>query len=199
MQREEVHHDLVDVATEGVLVHGLGRADAMHHHVGDVVFADVRQHLVVEKSARDVVDEVGAFVDAGFSDIFPERVDGNQSVGEGLSDGFQDGDDALHFLALGGNGVVGPCGTTADVDEVGAVGNHLFAMVQGLARLVETPTVGKRVRRDVKDAHDGRAVEKYGFVLSIEFQHGAFLAKLHIFLKMASDAHFCVLGKNNTP
>ena len=34
--------------------------------------------------------------------------------------------------------------------------------------------------------------------MSIEFQHGAFLAKLQIFLKMASDGHFCAFGKNNT-
>ena len=54
----------MDIAVQLILVHRLGSARAMHQHVGDVVFADVRQHLRVEEPARDVVDDVGAFVHA---------------------------------------------------------------------------------------------------------------------------------------
>ena len=126
-------------------------------------------------------DEVGAFVDAGFGYVFPECVDGNQGFGEGLSDGFQNGDDALHFLTFCGDGVVRSRGAATNVDEVGTVGNHLLAVLQGLVHLVESATVGKRVGCHVQDAHEGRTVENEGFIMNTNLKHHSFLAKLHFF------------------
>ena len=39
---EKIQHGLVDVATKVVLMHGLRRAHAVHHHVGDMVLAYIR-------------------------------------------------------------------------------------------------------------------------------------------------------------
>ena len=118
----------MNVAVKRVLVHGLGRAYAMHHHIGYMVLTDIGQHFLVKQSARDVVDEVGAFVHASIGNVFPERVDGNEHLGEGRPNGFQDGDNASHLFAFGGDGVVGPCGAAAYVDEVGTLGNHLLTV-----------------------------------------------------------------------
>ena len=88
---EKVHHSLVNVVAEGVLVHGLRCAYTVHQHIRDVVFADIGQHLRIEEPTRDIVDEVGTFVDASFCYILPKGVDGNEHFREGFSDGFQDG------------------------------------------------------------------------------------------------------------
>ena len=48
---EKVQYGLADVATESILVHGLWRSHTVHHHVGDMVFADEWQHFFIEKSA----------------------------------------------------------------------------------------------------------------------------------------------------
>ena len=146
---EEVEHRLVDVAVQLILVHRLGRAHAMHQHVGDVVLADVRQHLRVEETARDVVDDVGAHVLA-------KGADGDFRFGEMLADGLEHRNDPLEFLLFRSDGIVGPGGASADVDEVGPLFQHLFTMQESRVNGVVFSPVGERVRRDVQDAHDGR-------------------------------------------
>ena len=47
---EKAQHGLVDIAAKRVLVHGFRRAYAVHHHVRDVVLANIGQHLPIEKS-----------------------------------------------------------------------------------------------------------------------------------------------------
>ena len=168
---EKVQHGLVNVAAEGVLMHGFWCPDAVHHHIRNVVFSDVRQHILVKQSARDVVDEIGTFGSAGFGHILSESVDGKQGFGKGRFDSLQDGDDALQFLLFRGDGIVGSCGAAADVDEVGTLGKHLFAVLQCLVHLVVAATVGERVGRHIEDAHDGGAVENEGFIAQIELQH----------------------------
>ena len=42
---------------------------------------------------------------------------------------------------LGGDGVVGSCGAASDIDDVGTVGNQLFAMEQGIIHLVVSSAV----------------------------------------------------------
>ena len=115
-------------AVEAVLMHGLRRTNAVHQDIMDVVLSNVRQHLCVEESAGDVVDEVGAFAHACLGHVFPEGIDGDDGFWELFSDGFQYWDHPLEFLLLGGDGVVGSCGASADVNDVSALCEHLFAV-----------------------------------------------------------------------
>ena len=50
------------------------------------------------------------------------------------------------------------CGLAADVEDVGAVLEHLPAGVHGPCGIEAAAAVGERVRRDVDDAHDERAL-----------------------------------------
>ena len=156
---EEVHHGLVDVAAEAVLVHGLRGAYAVHEHVGDTLLANVGQHVGVEESTRDVVDDVCTLVHGLFGDAFAEGVYGDDRLREFLTDGFQGRNEPFLFLLFGGDGVVGTGGASADVDDVCALFQQFSAVPDSVVNSIVFASVGKRVRRDVKDAHDGRVGE----------------------------------------
>ena len=70
-----------------------------------------------------------------------------------------------------GYGIVRSSGTATDVDEVGTLGKHLFAVLQGLVYLVVTATIGERVGSHIEDAYDGWAVENEGIIAQFELQH----------------------------
>ena len=53
---------------------------------------------------------------------------------------------------------IGPRRFGADVDDVGAFVDHLLGMLEGASRIGKLAAVGERVRGDVEDAHDDRAV-----------------------------------------
>ena len=178
---EEFHDGLVDVALECILVHGLWGSDAMHHHVGNVVLADIRKHVGVKESSGDVVDDGGAFVDAGFCDGFPEGVDRDDDLRELPFKGFQHGDDPFHLFLLGSDAVVWPCGASAEVDDVGTLAEHLFTMLESCIHAVILSPVGERVGRDVEDAHDGREGK-------VHDEKCYFGAKIRLYLKKC---YFC--------
>ena len=125
---EEVHDGLMDVAVKAVLMHGLWCPDAVHQDIGDAVLSDVVQHLCVEESAGDVVDDVGTLAHASLGHVFPEGIDGDDGFRELFSDGFQYRNHPLEFLLFGGDGVVGSGGASSDVDDVSPLREHLFAV-----------------------------------------------------------------------
>lgn len=153
---KEIHDRLMNVATEGVLVHGFRSAHTMHENVWYMVLSDEIQHRSVEKPSRDVVDDVSPQVHAFFRDVFPKGVNGDDRFWEFLADGFKGRDEPFLFLLLCGDGIVGPGGASADVNDVGTLLKQLFAMVERFIHVVVSATVGERVRRDVEDAHNGR-------------------------------------------
>ena len=51
---------------------------------------------------------------------------------------------------------IGPGGFRADVDDVGALGDHAPGLRQRALRRDELPAIGKGIRRDVQHAHHGR-------------------------------------------
>ena len=62
-----------------------------------------------------------------------------------------------HFLGRGDRlRAIGPGGFRADVDDVGALGDHPAGLRAGAVRRQELSAVGKRVRGDVEHAHHGR-------------------------------------------
>ena len=128
----------------------------MHQDQGGAGVCDDRGEIGVVLQATDVVDDRcarghGLPGDRGFVRVDRHR---HATVTRQCCDHRQH---ASQFLA-GVDGLgAGPRRLAANVQNVGAVGNHLQAIVD-CSRGVESPSaVGEGVRRDVDDPHDERA------------------------------------------
>jgi len=112
-------------------------------------------HFRVPEEAADVVDDFGSGGDGGCGGRGFPGVDGEQGVGAGFEDGFDDGEDAA-LLFFGGDGRVfaGARGFAADVDDVGSLLEHAEGVGCGCSGIEEAAAVGEGIGRDVEDPHD---------------------------------------------
>ena len=112
----------------------------------------------VGEAAADVVDEGGAGREGLLGDGGAHGVhgDGDALGGEPADDG----DDALELLRLVDAGGAGAGGLAADVDQVGALGDQVEAVLDGGRRVEPAAAVGEGVGGDVHDPHDRAAVPR---------------------------------------
>ncbi len=156
-RRLELSHNLAgDVAVHGPAIHLGGASAVVHQHERSAGARDDRREVGVVLQATDVVDDRcarghGVACDRGLVGVDRHR---HATVTRQRCD---DRQHASQFLA-GVDGLgAGPRRLAANIQNVGAVGNHLQAIVD-CSRGVESPSaVGEGVRRDVDDPHDERA------------------------------------------
>lgn len=100
-------------------MHGLRGAARVHHDVGAAEFRDGGEHVLVHCAGGDVVDDVGAGLDAGAGDGGVEGVDAEDEGVEGRvgADVFDGGEDAGEFVGGGEGGGVRAGGLAADVED----------------------------------------------------------------------------------
>ena len=114
------------VVVVGGLLHGGGRALHVHQHVGHVEARHGAEHLAVHIAARDVVDDVRAFLfhsHAGHAG--PEGVDRHGHVGKLPAHHAQAAAQAFHLLFLAHVVGTGTRGIGTHVDHVGALVHQL--------------------------------------------------------------------------
>ena len=128
----------------------------MHDDEGDAGVGDGRDHRGVGEAAADVVDEGRAGGEGLLGDGGAHGVDGDgDALGGQAAD---DGDDPAQFLVLVDPGGAGAGGLAADVDEVGALGDEVEAVLDGGRGVEPAAAVGEGVGGDVDDSHDRAAV-----------------------------------------
>ncbi len=160
-------------------LHDLGISLHMHQDEARMILGGQAQEPGIQAERADVVDDIGAVIKGGLSDLEFCRVHGDQGLGRFPQSGYH-GDDASDLL-FGGDGVgTGPGAFSADVDDVRAVGEKSQAVVDGLLGLLIEAAVIKRIGRDVDNAYDpGLAAETVCLVFDPE---GVFFPHL---------LHFC--------
>ncbi len=112
--------------------------------------------------AADVVDDLDSGFDGVASGGCVEGVDGEDGFGALFEDGFDDGEDAGLLLVGCERGGVGAGGFAANIDDAGALVEHLEGLGEGsfggVLGGVEVAAVGEGVGRYVEDAHDEGAM-----------------------------------------
>ena len=142
--------DVADhVAAEGAV------ALVVHDHGRQLAAREQWREAGVAEQPSHVVERVGARVEGALGDSSLRCVDGDGRV-EGRADRAQRRFEAGPLLVHAQRRVAGPCRLRADVDEVGALGDHARGLV-GRKGGVEDAVAGEGVRRDVDDAHEVRA------------------------------------------
>jgi hypothetical protein len=139
---------------------GLHRARrAAHVHQADAAARMRRDELDrARRSQRgDVVDDVGAEVERGAHDLDLGRVDRDRAA-EADRRLRAPGERAPALLDAHRQRA-GPARLAADVEDVGAFGEHLLAAGDRLRRRQARAAFGERVGRDVDDAHHARPRE----------------------------------------
>ena len=141
-----------DVAVVGAFVHRPGIAAHVHEHDRYATVGDEREHRRVVQARRHVVDELRAGVERGLGHdgLAGVDTDRNAERRDALDDGCRPVD--LHV----GRHILGPrtCRLASDVDEVGALRDHLGGPIGGGFHGRVTTAVAERVGRHVEDAHD---------------------------------------------
>lgn len=121
-----------------------GASASVHEDKAAVEARAGRGHLGIPEEAADVVDDFGSGVDGGGSGGGFPGVDGEQRVGPGFEDGFDDGKDAaLLFFRGDGRVFARTCGFAADVDDVGSLLEHAEGVGGGCSGIEEAPAVGE--------------------------------------------------------
>lgn len=147
----------------------VGVVPVVHQAAGSAGGGDDGSHLRVIFAAPDVVDQVDALRKAGPCDGALVGVKGDRDI-EAAVDGFDDRNDAVDLLLVRELCIAGAGGFSADVDDVGALRNHLLCVLHGGIQVVPFAAVGEGVRCDIQDAHDvavlirfkGAAADLYG-------------------------------------
>ena len=120
------HHLAAHVVVVGCLLHAAGHALHVHQHVGHVEARHGAEHLAVHIAARDVVDDVRAFLFHGHAGhAGPEGVDRHGHVGKLPTHHAQAAAQALHLLFLAHVVGTGARGIGTHVDHVGALVHQL--------------------------------------------------------------------------
>ncbi len=119
----EIGDDFVgDGGVVRVELHGGWCALHVHEDVGDVELGDSWEHLAVDLSGGDVVDDVDVvFAYGAFGHVAAEGVDGDDSVREEVADDVKGEGEARPFFFFGDVGGAGSGGVGANVDNVGAL------------------------------------------------------------------------------
>jgi hypothetical protein len=149
-------------------LHGFRHVLHVHDDGTGLGFGDGFAHERVLQ-AVDIVDEVGTGAECGAGDFGFPCVDGEGDVGEGGEE-FDDGDGASEFFVEGDGLGSGACGFAADVDDVGAEGDHGLGVGDGFSGLEEGASVGEGIRGGVEDSHEeGRGVggKREGFFFEV--------------------------------
>ena len=113
--------------------------------------AAIGQHLGIGQAAGDVVDADRSGGDGARGHLGAHRVDRDEPAGCG--EFFDDRDHALELFVETRPHRTGAGRLSADVDQVGAVGEQLLAMLDGGDRGGVQAAVGEGVGGDVDDAH----------------------------------------------
>ena len=110
-------------------------------------------HERIKGEAGDIVDEICAGFEGGSSDRRVSGVARDRDVGARAEE-LNDRDDALEFLKRRDRRGAWASGFAADVDDGGAVLNHLERGFESASRVEMQATVGERVWGTVEDTHD---------------------------------------------
>ena len=137
-----------------LVLHGFWLVLHMHNDCTGLGFGDGFAHEGVFQ-AVDVIDEVGTGSECRAGDFGFTGVDGEGDVWEG-GELFDDGDGAAEFFIEGDGLGAGACGFAADVDDVGAEGDHGLGVGDGFSGLEEGASVGEGIRGGVEDSHEER-------------------------------------------
>ncbi len=122
-----------------------------------------RGHGRVPGEAANVVDDLDAGVDGGTGGGAVVGIDGEDGLGAGGADGFEDGKEAGLLFGGGESGGVGAGGFGTDVEDVGAAIEDIEATLDGGVEGEELAAIGEAVGGDVEDAHDeGAIAERQG-------------------------------------
>ncbi len=127
----------------------------MHGDVGHPGVGDHPSHAEVGQPARDVVDHGRSGIQSRASHRPAQGVDADH--GPGRRERGHDGEHAAAFLLLGHPVGAGAGRLTADVDQVGPLGEQPQPLLGRGARVEEGPAVGEGVGGDVDHAHDQAA------------------------------------------
>jgi hypothetical protein len=121
--------------------------------------ADPR-HLGVEPEGGHVVDDRRARIGALLRDPRLHRVDRNEKIGMIRRGGENDRNDPVQlFVRAHGHGALWARRLAADVDHVGALGDHLIDQASGIVDGLKPAAVAEAVGCDVDDSDDARDVE----------------------------------------
>ena len=135
----------------------IGRFAIVHDDHGHAAARDKLRHVGIALQAPDVIHHCGALIERPFRHFGLHRVDRDRCAE--AHHGGQHGREPTQLLH--GRNRFGPAVGSrqfrADVDDVGAVRDHLLRMGNRHVRLQKYTAVGKRIRRDVQNAHDDRA------------------------------------------
>ena len=134
----------------------VGNLAGMHDHQAAVALLDEIDHARVGE-ARHVVDDGGSHADGRLGDFHMAGIDRHNGAGFG-----ERLHDRQHAARLGVGIDRGETGTgrlAADVDDIGAIVEHLEAVRDCGVGVEVLATVAEGIGRDVEDAHDARAVE----------------------------------------
>ena len=135
---------------------GIGGVAVMHHHDRHVALGDQPCHAAIALQAPDIVGDDGAAIQRPGGDGRFHAVDGD---GDAKRDhlgkhGLQPPQLVLRRHRL--RAAIGAGGFCADVDDVGAFGDHAAGLRQRAFRRDEGAAVGEGIRGDVEHAHHGR-------------------------------------------
>ncbi len=121
--------------------------------------------------APDIVDQVGAGIERGAHHVRLVGVDRQRPAA--FAQRLDDRHHPIQLLLPPERRGPGPARLAADVDEVGPFGNQLLGVAQrGIAGGMPA-TVGKRIGRDVEDAHDQWAtVTRVAEASALEMRRG---------------------------
>ena len=179
----EVVDDVVVAGVFGQLHGGRGAAH-VHKNIGDAEGGDGGEHLGVDLTAGDVVDDVGTGFDGTGGRETLAGVDRDEGVGEVAA---EEGDERGEFLGLlvGRQDVgTGTRGHDTEVEDVGTVGKKLPGMGEKGLRCVVSATVVERVGGSVENAHDCWALEGCRTPKALNGERGKLNRIVHEWKKM---------------
>jgi hypothetical protein len=143
-----------DIASEGFLLHGFWSGAHVHENDRDAVAGRDFGKFRVMVEPGDVVEHLSAGADGGFGDDGAACVDGNGDFEAALAQAFKNGKKAAKLFSGADAAGAGPRGFSTNIENVGAGALHRESVIDGVARVKKSATVGEAVGRDVEDAHE---------------------------------------------
>jgi hypothetical protein len=152
---EEIGNLCGRVDVDGRRLHGRGPVERVHEHVACVLLGDDRPEFRVPAARADVVDDFGSLFKDSLGDRALPRIDGEGNL-EAALQAAHDGKNAGQLDFRTDRRGTGPGRLASNIEEVGALGLQFQRAIEcGLGIEVDA-AIGKRIGRDVEDAHDER-------------------------------------------
>lgn len=142
-----------DVGVGRVVLHRLRRPLHVHRADAGLSFASDGNHLRVAGQPRDVVDDLRSGSDGRAGDGPFGSVDGEDGLGAGAMEGFDDWDNAAPFFFGIHGGGIGAGTLAADVQNGGPFVQEPQAVLSRRFAAEELAPIGKAIRRDVHNPH----------------------------------------------